>query len=143
MFPPALIVVLLPLMWVAVLGVVSAAGWQALGERYRRRDEQPTLVRRFRSLSVVAGRLPCNYSGCVTVGASPAGLFLRVLPVFRPFHPPLYIPWSAIQTTARTAWYGKWLDLTFMDVPGVTVRLSAATAQKLADAVGGFPSGSA
>lgn len=87
---------------------------------------------------MVSGWLPCNYSGCVTIGANPEGLFLRVFPLFRPFHPPLFIPWTAMQTTAREAWYGKWVELRVNDVPGVVVRLPKAVAVELADAAGGF-----
>src|SRR4051812_2161478 len=133
-----LFLLLIPLVWVVVLGAVAAGGWPALGKVYRRRDESPTVERRFRSIAVMAGWLPCNYGHCVTVGASRGGLFLRVFSLSRPSPPPLFIPWAAIQTTARHSWLGKWVELRCDGVPHTVVRLPTATAVELADEVGGF-----
>lgn len=38
-----------------------------------------------------------HYRGCLIVGVTPAGLYLAVWPMFRPGHPPLLIPWTAVR----------------------------------------------
>ena len=141
---PALItlatfVVGFPLLWVAICAFASSCGWGDLGRRFPRSDYQPAVEFGFRTVQVVAGWLPSNYGGCVTVGANVDGLFLRVFPLFRPFHPPLFIPWAAIESTVRHHWTGSTVDLKFPDEPGVTVKLSKATAERLADAAGRWP----
>ena len=37
-----------------------------------------------------------RYNGVLTVGVNPAGLYLAVMPLFRPGHPPLFIPWPDV-----------------------------------------------
>jgi hypothetical protein len=42
-----------------------------------------------------------SYNNCLTVGADPRGLYLSVFPLFRPGHPPLFIPWNEITVSRR------------------------------------------
>lgn len=133
---PAVLAVGFPLLWVAICAFASACGWGALAPRYRRRDEVPTVEYGWQTVQVVAGWLTANYGGCTTVGVNADGLFLRVAWLFRPCHPPLFIPWAAIEATARKHWIGSHVVLKFPDEPGVAVRLSKATAERLADAAG-------
>jgi hypothetical protein len=41
-----------------------------------------------------------RYKGCLIIHVSPAGLHLAAWFAFRPGHPPLFIPWSAIHPRA-------------------------------------------
>jgi hypothetical protein len=92
-----LIPALFPVLWVTVTAVISAVGgWGALGKEYRADGPAPTGTRSFQSGSFGITR----YNGCLRIGHSEAGLFLAIFPLFRPFHPPLLIPWGAI--TRRT-----------------------------------------
>jgi hypothetical protein len=48
------------------------------------------------------GRLRCiNYSFVLKAALSERGLHLSVLFLFRPFHPPLFIPWESIRNVRR------------------------------------------
>jgi hypothetical protein len=102
--PPLLFVAGFAAIWIAVVALISiAGGWHALARRYAARD-LPTGTGesfRFASLSIGRGKLPANYGGVIFARLGPRGLHLSVFPVFRPMHPPLLIPWSAVAEATR------------------------------------------
>ncbi len=51
---------------------------------------------------------PTGYGNCLTVAVSGAGVRLSVLFLFRIMHPPLVIPWSAIESVVsqEQLWFG-------------------------------------
>ena len=60
-------------------------------------------------------RFASNYSSVLNVVVSFEGIALRVFPLFRPGHPPLIIPWDAVQQVD----YGRML---FRDVSYLQIR---------------------
>lgn len=74
-----------------VLGLVS--GWQGLGGRYRTTASEPgfTVTARHAGLGLV------GYGFTLQLGAAPDGLDLRLVPLFRPGHPPLRVPWDQVR----------------------------------------------
>jgi hypothetical protein len=126
--PPALFPFVFIAAWVAVTGMVSfLGGWSQLARQYR----TPAAVRldldltyRLRSLQLRRlALMPATYSGCVTVGFAPAGLYLAPLFVFRLFHPPLLIPWGAISSLDEGSFlWSRWANITLRD-GGPTIRL--------------------
>lgn len=79
--------------WILVCYVTSRMGWRSLSEEYRYTNdftgERIGLV----SMSVNAG----NYNNSVIVKYGPEGIYLKVVFLFRPYHPPIMIPWSEIR----------------------------------------------
>ncbi len=67
-----------------------------------------------------------NYSSCLTVYVSKDGLYLSVWPMFRLGHPPLFLPWSAIQKP--TLKKVLWVEMASFEV-GVP-RLASVTLSK-------------
>lgn len=103
-------------------------GWSNLGHHYRTSGSFHGTVRRFRS-----GRLGwSNYGGCLTVGTNPEGLYLAVLFLFRPGHPPLFIPWPDVRATFIRGWLASRLELRFEKYPLVTLRLPAHLGRQIA-----------
>lgn len=90
--------------WSLVMMIAArVGGWHNLAMRFRR-EETAFRIRdgkaeqyRWASLKMGSVYFPTNYGNCVTVTLSSDGLGLQVMPVFRPMHPPLVIPWSAIE----------------------------------------------
>lgn len=82
-------------MWVAVAAVLSlTGGWNHLAQTFRAEPGSAQNRRWFCS-----GRVGLvDYNGCLIRGHSRQGLYLAVLLPFRPFHPPLFIPWSAMSS---------------------------------------------
>ena len=98
----------IPLMagfWSLVIALVSLiGGWHSLAKLYRREETTFTIgdggpVEKYRWASLKLGPkfFPTNYGNCTTVSLSDRGIGLSVMPLFRSLHPPLLIPWSAIE----------------------------------------------
>ena len=80
--------------YVVVSFVVSRwSGWATLAPRFPVTNEFTGSRWRLQSGQM---RWLCGYHNCLTVGASPEGLYLSTITFFRLFHPPVLIPWSEI-----------------------------------------------
>ena len=55
-----------------------------------------------------------------------------VLPMFRAGHPPLFIPWGDFAATAGRTLIFRWVELSFAQCPGPTLRISRHLAEALA-----------
>jgi len=91
--------------WSFVIAMISRiGGWHSLAKRFRREETTfrisggPVEKYRWTSLKMGLPFFPTNYGNCVTVSLSDDGLGLTVMPLFRPMHPPLLIPWTAIES---------------------------------------------
>jgi hypothetical protein len=90
-----------------VANIAIIGGWHRLGKLYRRddvtfsiADGRPVEKYRWSSLKMGPRFFPTNYGNCITVSLSDEGLGLKVMPLFRPLHPPLLVPWSAVESCA-------------------------------------------
>ena len=121
-------------MWLLVSFLLSAmGGWRVLALHYPAQSSFSGKRFRFRSAQL-GGYV--NYGGCLTLGASPHGLYVAVLPFFRLAHPPLLIPWSDITAREARSWLVAAIELKFAKAPEASVRLSRRLAQGLFDASG-------
>jgi hypothetical protein len=86
-------------MWLVSSGLVAhLCGWASLAERFRA-DSRPEGERfRFVSGSMGWRFLPVSYGNCLFVTVSPQGLYLSILFPFRFLSPPLFVPWSRVET---------------------------------------------
>ncbi|MGH7535673.1 MAG: hypothetical protein ACREMG_08815 [Gemmatimonadales bacterium] len=91
--------------------LAAAGGWRSLAERYPAPQSSPAEVERYRfcSLRMAGGPVGgATYESCVTIGLGEAGILLALWAPFRLFHPPLRIPWSAVETcTAQELSWGR------------------------------------
>jgi hypothetical protein len=94
--------VALPFMYVVVAYMISNMGWSTLAARFRTDTPPPEGARRMQWGSFGGFG---SYNNVLTVGYSDAGLYLGVLILFRAFHPPLLIPWSAIRSRTRARYF--------------------------------------
>jgi len=120
-----LALLLFPLMWCGALGLLSATGgWRALARRFPS-EGTPPANRRW----MVWGELGwVTYRSTLTVGHSEAGLHLAVFPMFRPFHPPLLIPWKSISARTRGRYWLMMCDQLAIDAEHtVWLRLQTST----------------
>jgi hypothetical protein len=87
------------LFWWAVLFLIAAlTGWMTLARRFRLASPFAGQTWGFQSARM---RWTSHYGSCLSVGADPTGLKLSVLFLFRPGHPPLFVPWSEISVAKR------------------------------------------
>lgn len=108
---PALLLPLVVAGWLLLcLLTARMSGWQRLAERYA--SDAPVEGERFRFASATFGwrGCPVNYGGAIFATAGPCMLALSVLFTFRPGHPRLAVPWSAIEHCERTRrFFGTWV----------------------------------
>ncbi len=80
--------------WFLLIALISyGGGWHALAQLY---PDNPMAVVdgpswSFQSMSL---RTWCGYNGCMMIVAGDDGLRLAVWPIFRPAHPPLFLPYD-------------------------------------------------
>jgi hypothetical protein len=119
--PPVLAVALLiGIVWGPLLVIASGvSGWRHLARRYRWRGPPPA-----GGEPLVRGRVGIiRYANTLRVARHETGLFLGQLLPFRLGHPPLLIPWSAVQTVYQAADDPHHLQLVVDNTPAVPITL--------------------
>jgi hypothetical protein len=107
--------------WCAVcLMVAWAGGWSRLARSYRAAGKPAG-----RSFWMQSARIGwVDYNGCLTIRVSQDGLYLSVWPLLRLAHPPLLLPWSALQVLAvRDRWWSRAVTLAVGTPPQARLRL--------------------
>lgn len=92
--------------WSLVIALMSLlGGWHYLAKAYPAEETTFRIAgdrtgKRFRWTSLVMGPryFPTNYGNCVNVVVSDLGIRIAVTPLFRSLHPPILVPWSAIES---------------------------------------------
>ncbi len=116
-------------LWVCIAVLLATlGGWAGLAQWYR--AVQPLEGQRFRfvSGSMGASAFPVSYGGCLFVTVGEAGFGLSVLFLFRLFSPPLFIPWSAVESVQEKRFLfsrytairlrGRWPTISFRGAAG-------------------------
>jgi len=108
--------------WTFVLWIASrASGWRRMAQRFGGPGPFASVGERVRFASAQIGW--ANYGGALDLRVSASGVYLATVWVFRPFHPPLFVPWAEIEVQpTRGPGVAPWL--TFRSVPGVRIRFS-------------------
>lgn len=75
-----------------------------------------------------------NYSCSLTIGANSTGVYFSVWLIFRPWHPPLFIPWSDISITEEKFWRMNITVLQIAKCPGQKIYLTPKLGNKLLSA---------
>ena len=100
--PSGITVWLLPLLvvtWLIACAMLSfMSGWRRLAARFPASSGIDGETYRFASMSLGAGLLPVHYRNSMFVTVGRSGLSMSVFILFRVMHPPLFIPWSAVET---------------------------------------------
>jgi len=76
---------------------------------------------------------------CLNVAVNEAGMHLSIFPLFRLFHPPLFIPWEHIATKSSTGVLKQSIDFSFLEAPGVVLRLKKPVGNNIAAHAPGPP----
>jgi hypothetical protein len=104
------------LMWFGVVGLLSAiGGWHRIASRFPGTGSE-VVAESFSGASGALGArvFPVNYKHCLHVGVADWGIGLSVALPFRFRHPPISVPWEAVESCAQ-GWFGFW--------PGREIRL--------------------
>lgn len=119
---------------VLVVGVMAGAGgWRALAARYPVPAAPPLDEERYRFTSIRTGWGlfgTAYYGSCVTVGVGSRGLSLALWAPFALFHPPMFLPWEALESCRSVEWPrgGPLTQITVRDGGELTVTGRAGAA---------------
>lgn len=84
--------------WFGAVALMSlTGGWYRLASRFRGSSPVQGEILPFVSMYIRSGVLPVGYRGCINVTISPVGVQLSIFVLFRLLHPPMFIPWSAVE----------------------------------------------
>lgn len=114
-----------------ILWLVSRfGGWHQLARQFP--CERPPPERLWRWQSISLGRA-VHYSGIITMGIDPVGLYLALPWIFNVGHRPFLVPWHEMQLERkRPRWGGEYLEIRFPNLPNVVLRLPARTVRHIA-----------
>ena len=124
--------------WLLVTTMLLAlADWPALAERFP--DRQEIAVERFRMCSGGMGTtLPesfgVNFGNCLTLDVTHSGLRVSVWKLFRPFSPPILVPWAEIEAAHRKVLFWPQIRLGFGHPEIGRLTIGLRLARKLAEA---------
>ncbi len=106
--------IVFPLFWSAIVLLISrVGGWSELAARFG--HDGPAEGELFTWCSG-RFRFLCNYSNCLRVTVSDAGIHIRTLIFFKMGHRPLFIPWQAVEDLRiRRYWRYTAVKLTVKD----------------------------
>ena len=137
LFWPIAIILVCVIGWIAFSHLISyLSGWRKLAETYP--ATQPFIGEWIRPWAVSMG-WGVNYNGLISIGTDSAGIYLSVFFIFRPGHPPLFIPFEEISGTGKRAWRTMWLNmakLQFAGCPSTYLLIPMKTARHLSQASG-------
>ena len=86
------------LFWLGIVALKSVGGgWHRLASRFRSPADVNGDKFRFASMYIRTGALPVSYINCLFVTVNPTGIRLSILFLYRFLHPPLFVPWSAVE----------------------------------------------
>lgn len=136
--PLSLFFIQLPIMWLVGMALVATmGGWRRMAAHFPDRParlstsgaqvpaggQDPQTVQTFRMATIWIGKgsLGSTYGGCGVVEIDDEGIRLSMILPFRPFHTPMFIPWSAVKDCTRDR--VVLLDRTFLDLNGTDRRL--------------------
>lgn len=136
---PQWLLLLFAFIWLGVGALLSRmGGWSRLAGSFR--AKYPASGERFRfvSGSVGAGRLPVNYNSCLFVVVSRRGVHLSILFPLRFRSPPLFIPWSEVESVTEKQFMrtfgvsihlrGSWPTISVRGQAGHSIRAAYAAA---------------
>ena len=112
---------LFPLWFCFVTFVISRFGWAGLARAYPAAGK-PTDAVSYRWRGGVVGN-GTQYRGCLNVSLSHAGIYVVPSLLFRCGHSPLLLPWSGVESPARTAsrFFGQ-VTVCFADQAGRKIK---------------------
>jgi hypothetical protein len=109
-------------------------GWGSMAEAYT--YHEPRAAQCFSMQSAVL-RLASNYNGVLKICADDEGLYFSVIFLFRPGHPPFFVPWGEISGTKKGYFFYQVVDLRFQRTPDLPFRIYQRTADKLVEVANG------
>jgi hypothetical protein len=128
---PIFFLIVFPAMSLVVSSVLAQlSGWVELARVYRFEGEFQG--KRWSLESAMLNSV--RYKSCLTVGATPEGMYLRPALIFRFGHQPLFIPWADISVEPANAAFFWHSNLHFAQARHTSLKIGKGLAERLAQA---------
>jgi len=114
--------------WLIMNFAAWLSGWSQLASRYPANGPFEGTKWRFQSAMT---RYMTHYNNCLTFGANAQGLYISMLVLFRPGHPPILAPWSDITLEAKQRWWMPGYELRFQQCPGISMWVRQELGDKI------------
>lgn len=118
------------------------SGWSDLADRYRFRGKFRAEHRWILLSARMGTREPepllgverplFPFRSALNMVVNEDGLRFSLFPIFRLFHPPLFVPWQHISVKHCTGLSSDWLEFRFKEAPSVVLRLRKSIESELA-----------
>ena len=121
--------------WIGISFLVARiGGWATLATFYRLLGSFNGEIWRFQSGEF---RWKIGYNNCLTLGVSPAGLYLSMFFLFRLGHPNLFIPWADISVArGKRGFLSIYTEFRFRQAPMIPFRVNDRVAQRMMESAG-------
>jgi hypothetical protein len=132
---PLLFFILFPLLWIGISGILArVSGWTLLAQRFPAGAQENSGQIRYASALIQQYRiLPVTYKGCLFFTIGKEGVYLSVSFLFRFLSPPLFIPWSAIESiTEQRHLFGSYGVIAIRNCPVKILAMGPAGKSLLA-----------
>lgn len=132
---PLLFLILFPLLWIGISAILAlVSGWTLLAKRFTTGASEKGGQIRYASAQIQQYRLlPVTYKGCLFFTVNKEGVYLSVSFLFRFLSPPLFIPWSAIESvTEQRHLFGSYGVITIRNCPVKILAMGPAGQSLLA-----------
>ena len=117
----------------ALLVVISTAkqsGWKELAEHYTTSCVE-CLQWKFVSARIGRNGRSTAYRAALNLGATRAGVYMSVFPLFRIGHPALFIPWRDLSVAVHEGILGQQYEFHFRASPSVFLRIGKGLGEEL------------
>jgi len=122
--------------WLLISFLVShLSGWSTLAKDYAAR--RPFVGERWPFQSAAVRWILMSYNNGLTFGADREGFYVSVMFLLRPFHPPLFIPWSDVKVQRGKFCGSRFVRLRFEKQPFIPVVIGEKLANRMAEQAGG------
>ena len=114
--------------WCAIAIAVSrVGGWWRIAHQYRS-GQVTTGDRYWFEYANIGG---AKYMGVLIFTVNLLGMRVSLLPLFRPAHPPIFVPWEDVHAKQVKLWWWNHVELRFSRVPDVPFRVSLVLARNM------------
>ncbi|WP_420645611.1 hypothetical protein [Candidatus Leptofilum sp.] len=121
--------IIFPLFWSIIVFLISRlGGWGSMAESYT--HHEPHAAECFPLQSAIL-RLSSSYRNVVKICADEEGVYFSVMFLFRPGHPPFFVPWGEISGIKKNYFLYNVVDLRFQRTSNLPFRVYQRTADKL------------
>lgn len=95
-------ILLFSIAWPGTCAIISlTGGWHRLAKKFRSDSDIDGEKFRFASMTLGTGLFPARYRNALFVTVGRSGVAMSVNFLFRVLHPPLFIPWTEVESAQR------------------------------------------